>query len=85
LVLDEIPRYSTDIAAAWTIIEMMRDMWTAATEPSSGGEDDFEHPFDDYEFFERLRRWADRRWPWALLYVTPYDICRAALMAWEDE
>ena len=77
-----VPYYSTDMSAAWTIVEKLRDMWTAATEPSSGWQDDFEHPFDDHEFFERLHRWADRRWPWAFLYVTPHDICRAALLAY---
>lgn len=64
---------------AWMVVERMRDMWTAATERSSGVRDDFEHPFDDTYFFDLLRRNADRRWPWAFLYVTPHAICVAAL------
>lgn len=81
LVLTPIPHYSTDIAAAWIIVEKLRDMWTEATEGVSGFVDDFPRPFDDNVFFEYLHRRADRRWPWAFLYVTPHNICRAALKA----
>lgn len=28
----EIPRYSSDMAAAWKVVERMRDLWTAWTE-----------------------------------------------------
>lgn len=72
---------SADIADAWLVVEKMRDMWTAATEGASGLADDFTHPFDDAYFFDSLRRNADRRWPWAFLYVTPEAICFAALRA----
>lgn len=83
LVLDVVPHYSTDIAAAWMLVERLRDMWTAATSGSSGMGDDFAHPFDDLAFFEHLHRSADRRWPWAFLYVTPEAICEAFLSAVE--
>ena len=76
-----IPDYAGDISEAWRIVEKMRDMWTNATSGVSGANDDFERPFDDGYFFERLHRNADRRWPWAFLYVTPDAICLAALLA----
>lgn len=77
------PHYSTDIKDAWAIVEKLRDMWTEATEGVSGFYDDFPRPFNDGVFFEYLHRCADRRWPWAFLYVTPVNICRAALRAME--
>ena len=67
-----------NIADAWMVVERLRDQWTAATVQSEGHSDDFIHPFDDREFFEYLHRSADRRWPWAFLYVTPRAICEAA-------
>lgn len=75
-----VPHYSTSIEAAWDIIEHMRDQWTAATEGVDGFSD-FDRPFDDGAFFDILHRNADRRWPWAFLYVTPHAICIAALRA----
>lgn len=77
----EIPAYSADIAAAWQVVEHLRDMWTAATDGVSGFDDTFARPFDDTAFFQSLHRNADRRWPWAFLYVTPYTLCIAALGA----
>ncbi len=38
-------------------------------------------PFDDEVFFGKLHRHADRRWPWAFLYMDPPAICNAALAA----
>lgn len=75
---------STDIAAAWEVVKKLRDMWTEATKESSGF-DDFPKPFDDTAFFNYLRRSADRRWPWALLYASPETICLAALAAVHQE
>ena len=74
------PDYSTSMADAWLVVTHLRDLWTAATE-SVGNNDDFPRPFADTEFFERLHRHADRRWPWAMLYLTPDAICRAALLS----
>lgn len=82
--VDGLPHYSTDIAAAWLVVENLRDRWTKAT-AGADGFTDFEHPFDDAVFFEMLHRNADRRWPWAFLYVTPEAICRAALAALETD
>ncbi len=76
----DVPRYSTDIAAAWQVVERLRDQWTEATEGMQLV-DDFPRPFDDQTFFEVLHRNADRRWPWAMLYMTPASICIAALKA----
>lgn len=76
-----VPAYSTEIAAAWTVVEYLRDLWTEATAGVSGLDNSFVRPFDDTAFFEVLHRNADRRWPWAFLYVTPLAICRAALAA----
>lgn len=76
-----LPAFSSDIGAAWLVVEHMRDLWTAATSGVSGLDNDFPRPFDDTQFFERLHRHADRRWPWAFLYVTPDAICRAFLAA----
>jgi hypothetical protein len=88
---DELPYYSTDIAAAWEVVARLRDLWTEATRDmdgvtnrvmrSDGSWVDFTPPFDDMEFFEYLHRHADRRWPWAFFYVTPEAICKAALLA----
>lgn len=69
----------TDMNDAWMIVTKLRDAWTAATEGVSGLDPDFPRPFDDTCFFDLLRRNADRRWPWAFLYVTPRAICLAAL------
>ena len=88
----EVPHYSTDIAAAWTVVEKMRDMWTEATDswPRLGDPlfdqetlhpEAFPKPFDDSAFFDLLRRSTDRRWPWLFLYITPKAICCAALAA----
>jgi hypothetical protein len=79
------PYYSTDIALAWKVLEKLRDMWTEATDGASGFDDDFPKPFDDSAFFSSLRRHANRRWPWAFLYVTPLAICHATLAAVEGE
>jgi hypothetical protein len=83
----DIPPYSTDIAAAMLVVERMRDLWTKYTEQQ--GDRPFRDwsppPFHDGIFFESLQRHADRRWPWAFLYVTPLAICRAALAAVEDQ
>ncbi len=80
---DHLPPFSTDIAAAWHVVEKMRDLWTEATNGVHGSDNSFERPFDDGAFFDVLHRNADRRWPWAFLYVTPEAICRAALAALE--
>jgi len=80
-ILEAVPDYQGDIAAVWQVVEKLRDMWTIATAKSDGIHGDFEHPFDDLRFFEHLHRAADRRWPWAFLYVTPEIICLAALEA----
>lgn len=82
--------FSTDITAAWTIVEHMRDLWTEATDGASdinlpGHFRSFIAPFDDGAFFDVLHRNADRRWPYAFLYVTPEAICRAALAALAEE
>lgn len=74
------PAYSADMGDAWLIIGVFRDMWSQATDGVSGLNDEFARPFDDGYFFERLHRFADRRWPWALLYLTPEAICKAALL-----
>jgi hypothetical protein len=74
-----LPPYSTDIAAAWEVVEHLRDLWTKATEGVQGWDNSFTPPFDDEAFFDMLHRHADRRWPWAMLYVTPEAICKAAL------
>lgn len=73
------PLHSMD--DAWMVVEKMRNTWNAATVDVSGLDDDFLRPFDDVLFFDLLRRNADRRWPWAFLYVTPRAICEAALRA----
>lgn len=82
-----VPAYSTDIAAAMLVVERMRDLWTKYTEQQ--GDRPFRDwsppPFHDRMFFESLQRHADRRWPWAFLYVTPLAICRAALAAVEQQ
>ncbi|GEM_PF-6028580 len=75
------PYYSTDIAAAWQVVEKMREMCTESTKDSNGVDTDFETPFDANHFFERLHLIADKRWPWAFLYITPEAICLAALGA----
>lgn len=80
-----VPSYSTDIAAAWLVVERLRDMWTTATEGVDGLDNTFPRPFDDGAFFDKLHRHADRRWPWAFLYVTPEALCRAALAAVHTE
>lgn len=72
---------SQNIADAWDVITKLRDMWTAATDGVDGLDNDFPRPFDDDRFFEHLHRSADRRFPWAVLYMTPLEICRAALLA----
>lgn len=77
----ETPFYSRDIAAAWLVVEKLRDDWSKATEGVHGTDDSFERPFDDARFFEALHRHTDRRWPWAFLYVSPLAICVAALKA----
>lgn len=74
------PLHSMD--DAWMIVQKLRDAWTAATEGVSGLDPDFPRPFDDTYFFDLLRRNADRRWPWAFLYVTPRAICEATLKAY---
>jgi hypothetical protein len=74
--------YSTQIEAAWQVVEKLRDEWTAATETVPGTNRVVpDKPFDDEVFFNFLHRQADRRWPWAFLYVTPLAICEAALRA----
>lgn len=84
-----VPRFSEDIAAAWTLVEYLRDKWTDATDvpwdaPNLPGSfRSFASPFDDGAFFDVLHRNADRRWPWAFLYVTPEAICAAFLAAVE--
>lgn len=75
------PDYSTNMGDAWLVVTHLRDLWTAATENVPGWQDSFNRPFDDAAFFERLQRHADRRWPWAMLYMTPAAICKAALLA----
>lgn len=86
-----VPAYSTEIAAAWTLVEHMRDLWTAATEGSTdrpnlpGSFRSFVAPFDDGAFFDVLHRNADRRWPWAFLYVTPEAIVTAFLAAMDAQ
>jgi Phage ABA sandwich domain len=72
---------SADMAAAMEVVAKLRDQWTEATKEAHGNDDEFERPFDDHVFFEHLQRDADRRWPWAFLYVTPLAICEAALEA----
>lgn len=81
----EVPRYSTDIAAAWIIVEHLRDQWTEATAGVSGWDNNFQSPFHDAHFFDRLHRHADRRWPWAFLYVTPQAIVDAFLAMKDNE
>lgn len=90
----DVPRYSSDMAAAWQVVERLRDLWTEATDRHFGGlpapeqavaARTFTPPFDDGVFFEVLHRHADRRWPWAFLYATPEVICRAALRALPGE
>jgi hypothetical protein len=81
--VDGLPRFSADIAAAWIIVEHLRDQWTEATAHVPGSATSFPTPFDDGAFFDVLHRHADRRWPWAFLYVTPEAICRAFLTATE--
>jgi hypothetical protein len=73
-------RYTTDMGAAWKLIEKLRDEWTEATAVMKDGEA-FTPPFDDSAFFDTLRRDADRRWPWAFLYTTPFSVCLAVLKA----
>lgn len=73
-----VPAYSTDLEAAWSLVEILRDAWTDAT-ANADGFGTFEIPFDDGAFFDMLHRHADRRWPWAFLYVTPEAIARAFL------
>ena len=82
-----IPPFRPDlcVAHAWEVVEKLRNLWTEATDGVSGLDDDFERPFDDNYFFESLHRHADRRWPWAFLYVTPLAICHAALLAVMEE
>lgn len=78
-----LPRYCQDIAAAWKIVEKMRDDWTRSTAGVSGTAESIPNPlFDDRQFFERLHRRADRRWPWAMLYLTPRSIAESALLAY---
>lgn len=80
-----IPDFSSEIDAAWYLVAHLRDKWTEATDvpwdaPNLPGSfRSFEAPFDDGAFFEVLHRNADRRWPWAFLYVTPEAICEAFL------
>lgn len=40
---------------------------------------------DAWLVVEHLHRHADRRWPWAMLYLTPDAICRAALLSVIEE
>lgn len=80
----EIPHYSTRMDDAWLVVAHLRDLWTAAT-ANVGNRDDFPRPFADAEFFEHLHRHADRRWPWAMLYMTADAICRAALLSVIEE
>lgn len=89
VTINPIP-YSTDLRLAWALVEILRDQWTAATEGASdlnlpGHFRSFIAPFDDGAFFDVLHRNADRRWPWAFLYVTPEAICRAFLAAIETD
>lgn len=83
-VLSEVPFYSYRIEDTWQIVEHLQRLWTAAT-AKSDGINDFEHPFDDGAFFDRLHRSADRRWPWAMLYMTPQAIVDAFLLTFEQE
>lgn len=79
-----LPYYSTRMDDAWMVVAHLRDLWTAAT-ANVGNRDDFPRPFADAEFFEHLHHHADRRWPWAMLYLTPDAICRAALLSVIEE
>lgn len=79
-----VPEYSAHMDGAWKIVRHLRDQWTAAT-AGSDGFGDFERPFDDGAFFDRLHRHADRRWPWALLYLTPEALCLAFLLSVAEE
>lgn len=83
----DIPPYSSDMVSAWLVIEHMRDLWSAYTERQGDKPPMMwdTAPFDDGAFFERLHRHADRRWPWAFLYVTPEAICQAALDAFRSD
>jgi hypothetical protein len=85
LVLQEVPHYSSRIEDAWLIVEYLRDLWTKATDGVSGFDNSFPAPFHDAHFFDRLHRHADRRWPWAFLYVTPQAIVDAFLAMKENE
>jgi hypothetical protein len=86
-MVEPVPPFSTDIAAAWRIVEHMRDLWTEYTERQGDKPPMLWEPapFDDGAFFERLHRKADRRWPWAFFYVTPTAICQAALTAFRAD
>ena len=86
-VVGNLPPYSKDWLYAWRVVEHFRELWSKATDHLHGNQE-FDPPFDDGAFFDVLHRNADRRWPWAFLYVTPEAICRAAitaLHAWPDE
>lgn len=78
---EDVPNYSRDMAAAWLVIERLRDLWTVATEGVAGWDNSFTSPFRDDLFFDTLHRHADRRWPWAMLYLEPAVICRTAVEA----
>lgn len=75
--------FERDMAAAWVLVEELRDLWTEATKNVNALNQHipFPKPFHDGAFFEYLHRKADRRWPWALLYLTAADISRAYLIA----
>lgn len=80
-ISEEMPALSEDMTDCWQwVVAPFRDQWTAATEHCTPRNPNFTPPFDDGYFFDVLHRYADRRWPWAFLYITPEAICRAAIM-----
>lgn len=93
LELGYVHHWSSDPSDSQVLVHYLRDRWTRATsvfddvnevlDPEKYLEvDDYfcnHKPFDDGAFFDILHRAADRQWPWAFLYITPYDVCVAAL------
>ncbi len=79
-----VPSYSTDIAAAWTVVERMRELgWRMLLENWVSSDDAyaaFFHPQDRYRYGNHIGVTDD---------TAPVAICRAALRAvgvevWED-
>lgn len=81
LTLFGVPRYTEHMAAAWEIVGILRDQWTATTEGTTAAAPDFVPPFDAGAFLAILHRHSDRRWPEALFSLTPEHLCYAALPA----